>query len=218
MKPFFLQSFLFEKGVVMPVAESESYVFSAANLAALVMYWRRRRFCSNETNSTPSFIMMPAVALSHLSRFTASFAMRCKPVFGHVIFVAFHYLQVLRSVVEWNPVNVMNPFRWLKATPNLFFCNQNVLKDSIVVSVSSRVSSIRYANIASSSNRLSALVKGKCFWVFSHVFIPARSASRSWFVVVIADGFSAIKAFAVEVNMFCHTVNLTTGSMDCKTL
>lgn len=218
MKPFLFLSFLPEKGIVMPFAKAKCYVLPATNLAALVMDWGGRWFGSNKTNSTPSFVMMPAVSLPHLPSFSASLAVRRNSMFGHVIFMAFHYFQILWSVVKTKSVDMVNFFTASKPPSNRLLSNYNVLKYSIVGFLSARVISVYHGDVAVSGNAFSCFVTRVNLWMIPHILIPARSAPRLWIVLIIVYWLFAVNALAVEVGVFSHTGNLTTCSMDCKNI
>lgn len=177
-----------------------------------------RWLCSNKANRTPCFVVMVAVASTHLARFSTSLAVCCESVFSHVVFVAFHNLQVLWSVIRSNMVYVMNSLTRLEPSPDHLLCNKNMLKNPVVVLVPSRVIPVYNKHISTLCNGFSIFVKRMFIWVISHVRVPAFLASYNRLTKVIVYWFLAIRARSVEVRVFGHSDNIATGSTECNIL
>lgn len=172
---------------------------------------RHRRLISGETHGPPHFIVMVAVAASHLARLAASFAVRCNSVFGHMVFMARHYLKIFGSIVRAIVIDVVNSLPRLKKSSYFSFNNNNVLKYLVVMFIPSRMISVSNQNISVLCGSFPRLVKREIFGVISDVLLPAFPASRKCLVPNVCNSLSASHASL-------HSVILATGSQECKTI
>lgn len=102
-----------------------------------------------------------------------------------VLFKALAYDDILRPVVVFNAVQMMNHFSWKQVASKLFLGNKAMFQNSAIRLLAVRMKLGEDNDVAIGQSGFSSFKARMFFWVNFQKFIPTLSASLRWVVLVI---------------------------------
>jgi len=169
----------------------------------------RRWLCPNKTNRSPSFVMVIAITLPHLSILSAHFTMGYPSVKSPVLRGGSTKHQILWAVIMFYSVNVMNDFRRPKIAANYLFHYKPMFSDSIH-GISERMYFVQNHHIPMPfSDKLSTGIKWVRLWVVKHKFCPATPTPSIWLPFWIRNFLVAINTLKLQA-FTVHPQNIAT--------